>query len=247
MAGTRLVGGCLLAAATFASTPARADGEAWFWIENRLPVVRTEKPGFPRLDWRFVADFRLNSRSKGLAQSFLRTGPVFYPTSFLFVAMHGTIQSDRLATGRHDEEARVEFEPNLFGRVGDFTWNDRNRLEWRWRESGDRWRYRNQLRINYAPVGAKWIPFVWDELLIDLSGLGLNQNRAQIGMGRMVGESTRIDLGYMVRSREDAGAWIHDHVLNLYVFFDAKPLPPTPTPPVPPTPPAPRSTGLQSP
>jgi len=209
-------------------TPARADGEAWLWFENRIPIVRTRTPEFPRLDWRVVADFRLNSRSSGLAQSFLRTGPVFFATPWMFLALHGTIQSDKLKTGVHDQEARVEFEPNFFGRVGDFTFNDRNRFEYRWRESGHRYRYRNQLRINYAPVGAnsKWVPFVWDEVLVDLSGFGVNQNRAQIGLGRVIGDGTRIDLGYMVRSRWDAGIWTHDHVLNLYVLFDVKPLPP---------------------
>jgi hypothetical protein len=207
--------------ALLTSSPASADGEVWLWTEIRLPVVTNDKPSFPRLDWRILSDFRINKRSEGLAQAFLRTGPILYTTDFLFVALHGTIYSDRLPTGKHETEGRVELEPNLFGRVGDFTFNERNRLESRWRGDDHRYRYRNQLRVNYAPVGAKWIPFVWDEVLVDLAGLGLNQNRLQFGLGRVLGDSTRLDVGYMIRSREAAGTWTHDHILNLYVFFDA--------------------------
>jgi len=210
-----------------APATARADGEAWFWVENRVPIVRPDAPGDLRLDWRVFTDFRVANRAGGLAQAFLRTGPLVYPTSFMFVALQGTIYSDRLPSGAHDQEARIELEPNFFGRVGDFTFNDRNRVEYRWRESGVRWRYRNQLRVNYAPVGARWIPFIWDEVLCDLSGFGVNQNRFEVGLGRMLNPSTRLDVGYMIRSREDAaGNWAHDHVLNLYLFLDVVPRPP---------------------
>ncbi|MBX3226568.1 MAG: DUF2490 domain-containing protein [Labilithrix sp.] len=205
--------------------PARADGELWVWVENRVPVLRAERPTFPRIDWRFVGDFRVNKRSEGLNQAFLRTGPLFFVTDWLFVATQGTVYADRVKDGVHQTEARTELEPNLFGRIGDFTFNDRSRFESRWRtDSEHRWRYRNQLRINYAPVGAKWIPYAWNEVLWDLSGLGVNQNRLQFGLARMLNTTTRLDVGYMIRSREDAmGNWAHDHILNLYLFLDPPP------------------------
>ncbi len=225
----------LLLAAVTASAPARADYEAWLWAEYRMPIVRTDKPTFPRIDLRTVTDFRLNGRSGGLAQSFLRVGPLFYLTNFLLVGVHGTVYADRLASGVFDQEARFELEPNLFWRLGDFTFNDRNRFEARFRESGTRYRYRNQLRINYAPAGARFIPFVWDELLVDLSGLGVNQNRAQIGLGFQLWKNVRLDVGAMLRSRAETTGWVHDRIANLYLFIDVPPLDPAPqAPPAPP-------------
>ncbi len=212
--------GTLLAPLVLAST-AHADEEAWLWVENRVPVIRTEKPGFPRIDIRTFADVRINRRSGGLAQSFLRVGPLFYLTDHLFVGLHGTIYADRLPSGVFDQEARFEIEPNLFGRLGVFTWNDRNRFEVRFREKETRYRYRNQLRINLAPPQWRTIPFVWDEVLVDLSGLGLNQNRAEIGVGRQIWPNMRLDVGFMVRSRKDASGWQHDGILNLYLFVDS--------------------------
>jgi hypothetical protein len=233
----RFRGGLLGALLLLAPTAARADEEVWFWAETRVPVVRTEKPAFPRLDWRIFADFRANRRSEGLAQGFLRNGPLFFPTSWMFVGLHGVIYSDRLASGAHEQEARLELEPNLFGRVGSFTFNDRNRGEYRWREREERFRYRNQLRVSYAPPGARWIPFVWDEVLVDLSGLGFNQNRAEIGLGWMMTETSRLDVGYLLRSREEKGQWIHDHILNVYFFFDVPRKTPSWTAAVPASPP----------
>jgi len=201
---------------------ARADGEAWLWVEQRLPILGTGD-ALPRVSLRIFSDVRINGRSEGLAQAFLRVGPLFHVTPWLFVGAHGTLYADRLASGQFAQEARAELEPNLFGRVGPFTFNDRNRLEYRWRASGERWRYRNQLRVNYAPPGARWIPFVWNEILIDLSGDGFQQNRAEVGLGRVLGDRNRIDVGYLLRSRHEAGQWHHDHILNVYLYLDPIP------------------------
>lgn len=52
----------------------------------------------------------------------------------------------------------------------------------------------------------------------------MNQSRARVGLGRVLNATPRLDVGYMVRSREVSTSWVHDHVLNLYVFLDvAKP------------------------
>ncbi|AKT36929.1 DUF2490 domain-containing protein [Chondromyces crocatus] len=215
----------LLALAMFLLAPrARADHEVWLWLETRSPLLRTETPRFPRIDLRTVTDMRMSGRADGLQQAFFRAGPLFFLTDFLFVGVHGTVYADRLASGVFDQESRFELEPNLFGRFGDFTWNDRNRFEVRFRDSGTRTRYRNQFRLNYAPKNATWIPFFWNEFLVDLAGEGLNQNRAQIGLGRMFSPSTRVDLGLMIRSREDATGWVHDRVINLYLLLDIPPL-----------------------
>jgi len=205
------------------ASSAHADYEAWFWIENRTPIVRAEGTKFPRIDLRTFVDVRTDMRSHGLHQSFLRVGPLFYLTDFLFVGIHGTIYADRLASGTFAQEGRFEVEPNFFGRIGHFTWNDRNRFEVRVRDTGTRYRYRNQLRANYAPKGAKWIPYAWEEVLVDLSGLGLNQNRASIGLGRMLTPNIRVDAGFMLRSREEPTGWVHDRALTFYLFVDVPP------------------------
>lgn len=228
----RIVSTLLALSALAASSHARADFEGWIQGEVRLPLIRTETPRFPRLDWRVITDVRMNRRSDGIHQAYLRNGPALYVTPWLFIGVQGTIYVDRLGkpagdldAGDYAQEGRFEIEPNFFGRIGDFTFNDRNRFEYRYRSYDERTRYRNQLRVNYAPKGAVYIPFVWNEVLIDLAGKGVNQNRLEIGVARMFTPTTRVDFGFMWRARLEDSGFQHDGVVNVMILLDAPPKP----------------------
>lgn len=196
-----------IALVILAPASARADGGAWLWFEYRLPVSGLP-PDLPRLSLRIWSDTRFHVDAGGLTQQFLRVGPLVDVTPWLFVAAHATVYADRRPGDVFDQEARLELEPNLHGRIGHFTFNDRNRLEYRWRASQTRVRYRNQLRVNYAPTGARAIPYLWDEVLFDTKE-GFNENRLMVGPGWMLNGHTRIDVGYLLRSRRGVDAWTH--------------------------------------
>lgn len=199
--------------------PARADAELWLWSEIRLPVATAEELPF-RTTFRVWNDYRFNRRSDGLHQIFLRAGPLVDLTPWLVVGVQGTVYADRLPTGDFEEERRVELEPTFHGRWGPMTFSDRNRVEYRWRKSGDSVRYRNQLRVNYAPQENILIPFVWNEVLVEISERGFNQNRLMAGLGIVTAPSTRIELGYMWRAREVVDTWFNDHIAVLYLFYN---------------------------
>ena len=207
----------LVVAVLLPRAEARSDQGAWLWFEYRQPVVG-EADRFPRLSWRVSLDSRFLADRGGLAQQFLRTGPLVDVTSWLYIAIHGTSFADLHPDGVGDREYRFELEPTFQGRLGDFTWSDRNRFEYRWRETVQRTRYRNQLRVNYAPVGARWIPFVWNEALIDLSA-GYNENRLFGGLARMLAPNIRLEGGYLLRSRSTDDGWAQDHVGVLSLFI----------------------------
>lgn len=252
----------LTAALSYAAPSlARADFEAWQQVEMRVPIVSTPTPTFPRLSLRVYGEGREAGRFGGLYDSYLRVGPLFWVAPFLFIGVHGTLEGTRTAggcaegapatCGTYVFEFRTELEPNFFGRLGPFTFNDRNRLEFRWRESGMRYRYRNQLRVNLQPPRWRVYPFIMDEVLFDFSD-GFNQNRATAGVAVDIRPGTRLDIGYTFRSRQtpatggQPAAWAHDHIMLLTFVVDlavAPPAPPASTPPAPappaPTPPAP--------
>ncbi len=219
---------CAAAATVTTARTARADAEAWLWVENRVPLARTDRPELGRVDLRVFGDFRANRRSEGLGIVFGRMGPLFFLSDWMFVATTGSVAAIRGPNGQWSHQARAELEPNFFGRIGDFTFNDRNRGEYRVREDAENFFfYRNMLRISYAPVHARWIPYVFDEVLFNVTTREVSENRASVGLGRMVGGSTRIDLGYIFRSRKDP-TFVHDHIVNLFFFFDVPPPPPVP-------------------
>lgn len=211
----------VLAFALIPAAPAGADTESWNWLEVRLPLSDGSY-GLPQ-SLRLFTDLRYAGRAGGLYQTFFRVGPLWDLHPNLFLATHVTSAANRSGTGAFEQEHRLELEPNLRARFGALAVNDRNRLEYRWGTAGPRWRYRNQVWLNYAPAGASWIPFVWDEILFDLAGTsvtGFTQNRASVGLGRMLSDATRLNLGYVLRSRmTSASAWEHDHVALVNLAF----------------------------
>ncbi|MNY12439.1 hypothetical protein D3C86_1455200 [compost metagenome] len=58
---------------------------------------------------------------------------------------------------------------------------------------------------------------------MDLSGAGFNQNRANLGVGRVLSDSMRLDVGYGYRSRlSSGGTWSHDHLALVSLFIAPK-------------------------
>jgi Protein of unknown function (DUF2490) len=202
----------------FTSLSAAAQGaEAWAVFEYRLLLA--EQPERPRVSLRINSDNRFAQLSGGLDLTFLRVGPLVELRPWLLLAAHGTAISDKLGSGAHSTEYRLELEPTLQGRRGDLTWLDRNRVEYRFGDK-ERLRYRNLLRVNYAPKGARWLPFVWNEVMLEQdleveggADEGLNQNRLSAGVGYVIREGTRFDVGYLRRSKKAGGEWLGDNVL----------------------------------
>lgn len=237
----------LMALATVVPATARADWEIWMPVEVRVPVLRAPTPTWGRVDWRFISEARFSGRTEGLEQLFVRTGPAVYLTPFLFVGAHVTYLADALGGSppiRMEQEVRAELEPTLFGRIGPVTLVSRNRLEYRWRQTFERTRFRTQLRVNLAPQGWRVMPFLQGELLFDLTDTrldnpvtaaavsptpGLGQVRGMAGVGLQLASNVRLDVGLLVRSRQVAatapGSFEStlDEGLWMQVFVDIPP------------------------
>ena len=211
----------VLACALLPGAPALADTESWNGFEVRLPL--SEGRGLMPNTLRLATDVRYAGRAGGLYQNLLRVGPIWDLHPNLLMAAHVTAMANRSGAGAYEQEHRLDLEPSLRGRWGLVGVNDRNRLEVRLGTAAPRWRYRNQLWLNFAPADARWIPFVWDEVLIDLAGtsiMGFTQNRASVGIGRMLSDSTRLNLGYVLRSRQSApSVWEHDQIALVNLLF----------------------------
>jgi hypothetical protein len=204
-----------------APSSARADDAgAWLWFETRVPLAG-RPASLPRLSWRIWSDTRLSKNAGGLAQQFLRTGPVFDVTRWLVLAVHGTIYADRLPDGRFAQEARLEVEPTFQYRFGPLVVADRNRLEYRWRSEHARVRYRNLIRVSFWPARWPAYPFVWNELFVDFT-VGYNENRFASGVGIPFGKGRhRLELAYLLRMRKAEPEWTRDHLAltSLFVGF----------------------------
>ncbi len=238
-----------LAFAAVLSTPsvARADWEIWMPVEVRVPVLRAPTPTLGRVDLRLISEARFSGRTEGLEQIFFRIGPVVYLTDFMFVGAHVSYSADALGGPtpiRMEEEVRAELEPNFFGRLGVFTLASRNRLEYRWRQTFQRLRFRSQLRVNLAPRGWRVMPFLQGEALFDLTDTRrddpataasappapqLGQVRTFAGVGLQLTSNVRLDVGFLMRVRQVAGPSVGtfsntlDEGLWMQLFVDIPP------------------------
>lgn len=203
---------------------ALGDGGLWFWFEYRQPIVGNASTSPPRFSLRILSDTRLFFRAQGLDEQFLRVGGIYDVNRWFWLAVNGTVYVDRqLADLSYQMEARLEVEPHFTARFWRFTLDDRNRLEFRFRTNIQRPRYRNMLRINYEPMGARWIPFVWNEWLFNLDR-GFDQNRIAVGIARKLNSHVRLDLTYVVRSLlQPNNTWVHDQVFLIYLFVGLPP------------------------
>lgn len=190
-------------------TPVLAATEAWMQLETEVALSKG-------LSWRpntlvFETDVRYRSTLAGTERVQLRWGPEWDLHEMLALKINHTAYNQQPTPGTFITEQRAELEPTFKGTIGGLDWEDRNRLEFRWRPTSTRWRYRNQLRVEQE-VAPGWIPFVSDEVFVDLSGMVLNENRISFGLAHDRNGSGW-EAGYTFRTGHGPGTGIQDHLL----------------------------------
>ena len=119
-------------------------------------------------------------------------------------------------------------------------WTHRFRLEQRligelarYEEDGDYhvkdWRYENRIRYmlrTTIPITAdkKWYVPVWDEVFVNFGGNVkrnyFDQNRAFVGIGRKLTDSTRLEVGFMEQTLQRRGGqiWENNHTVTVWLI-----------------------------
>jgi hypothetical protein len=201
-----------------APSSARADGEAWLWTEHQVRLVEGS-PDLPRTTMRLMTNARFSGRAGGLDFGLARLGPVFTIAPWLTTAATGVAVGLRSGSGVFIQEYRGELDVVPHGKLGDFAFANRGRFEYVWREAGPFTRYRNMVRVTYAPPDAKWIPFAFVDLFLrPTTDPHLQETWAALGLGRVLGGGSRLDVAYMLRTRAGSGGEV-DHVLWMMMFF----------------------------
>jgi hypothetical protein len=201
-----------LVAMLLAPTPALAEPQGWGWLELRVPVNEG-------LHLRFVTEDN-GYRVPGGGQLVYRAGPIWDLAPWASLALNVSAAADPAPGGLLAADYALELEPTFRTTLGPLQASYRNRLESRWLMAGHDWRDRHQLRFNWPLAGSPLMPFVWDELFWDLSGAGINQNRAVAGVGYTMNPRVRLDLGLMLRSNRASGAdWTLDQVANVVLVY----------------------------
>jgi hypothetical protein len=197
---------------------AYADLESWNFLETR---VKLNNDIYPKTGLRVLSRTFINQRTQGLGDVLIRTGPLFEISSWFVLGFNGTLSINRDIHNLARQEMRFEVEPSFNFRYGNLNFNDRNRLEYRLSPNQNTLWYRNQLKINYTQKDLKFIPFISNEVFLELGSNQIKQNRASLGIGFNINDNTKIDLGYILRNRyTEQSKWENDHILSLSILSD---------------------------
>ncbi|MCB1064859.1 MAG: DUF2490 domain-containing protein [Verrucomicrobiae bacterium] len=130
-------------------------------------------------------------------------------------------------TGDWRDEYRPSASLNYRTQIGEWSFSNRHRLEYRTFESGsganDRFRYRNETRLiapwEFTSLKAK--PFVEEEAFYEFTDGGFNYNWFTCGMRWQVREGVVAKLGYRWQAYTFGDGWNHRHqlVTGLLIFF----------------------------
>ena len=126
----------------------------------------------------------------------------------------------RQAFQKKNKKWDPEYNPHINGTIKvklyDFVFKDRNRFEYKIKESSDNsWRYRNKLS---ADLPFKWTklniqPFVADEIFYSFDESRLNRNRVYAGLKMFFLENLKGEIYYMCQSTKGS-EWKECNILG---------------------------------
>ena len=129
------------------------------------------------------------------------------------------------------DDWRDEFRPSAIvsyrTMIGDWSFSNRHRIEYRMFERGsaadDRFRYRNETRLiapwQIGPLDAR--PFLEEEFFYEFTDAGFNFNWVTTGLRWQLRDGMFAKLGYRWQAAEFANEWSHRHqlVTGILWFF----------------------------
>jgi hypothetical protein len=138
-------------------------------------------------------------------------------TSWLDLSMNYR-QIEEKKSEEWEKESRPHLNATLKWKIGNWSFSDRNRIEFRdMDESEDTWRYRNKLTV-YPPFrlfGENVKPYVADEIYEDMHGSNLNRNRVYAGAECKFAEWLKGDICYFMQSSYKSAEWTELNIVNV--------------------------------
>jgi hypothetical protein len=124
---------------------------------------------------------------------------ISFTPSYLYIAQQP-------APGRKQYENRVRFAVNLENSWKRFSVDDRNLVEYRFRNnSANSVRYRNRLRFLYPIKKDKtllFIPFAANEVFYDFQARTFSRNEFSIGLSRKISPNATTDIFYLLQTNK---------------------------------------------
>jgi hypothetical protein len=223
-----LVSICLSPALAQTSETDNLDNQ--FWNETQLvfPLVKKEDESGETIDklslfvngnLRFGRNIsRLTDRRIGFGFDYILNKYVSFTPSYIYIAQQS-------AAGAQEYESRLRFAANLENSWEKFSLDDRNLVEYRFRNNrSDSVRYRNRLRFRY-PIKKDnkelFVPFAANEIYYDFQAKTFSRNEFSVGASRKLNSNITADFFYLLRrNKNDSPKQLNVFGVNLTIEID---------------------------
>jgi hypothetical protein len=124
--------------------------------------------------------------------------------------------------GSWPRESRPHLNATIKGKLDDWAWSCRGRLEYRDKQAGEEgWRYRNKVSIKFPFkfTSLEIQPYVADEIFIDLDGDDFNRNRVYAGFSMKLFKNLKAEIYYLWQNSKKSGDWNAVNVLGTKLKF----------------------------
>jgi Protein of unknown function (DUF2490) len=190
---------CVLAARAQSAAPDTHDNQ--FWNETQLSIPITRSDGKPKLSFLLNGNLRFGGNISRFADERIGFGFEYKLNKHITLTPSYIYIGQQPQANAHLYESRLRFAVGLENRWKMFSIDDRNLIEYRFRNNlPDSTRYRNKLRFIY-PVkkGDKelFAPFAANEVYYDLRAKTFSRNELSLGVTRKLKKNLSADFFYL--------------------------------------------------
>lgn len=214
----------------FCLTPVLAQSDVQFWNETQVVFPLSKKQDsagkeVERLSFFLIGNLRFGRNNRrfnderiGFGFTYRFNKHVTFTPSYNYIAQQPP-------GNRHLFESRVRLAVGVENRWKHVALDDRNLIEYRFRNSSaDGARYRNRLKLAF-PVRSEgkelFAPFVADEMFYDLRAKTFSRNEFSLGIGHKFNHHLAADFFYLWQeNRSGNPKRVHAFGVNLKIVVD---------------------------
>lgn len=202
-----LAANILFAAENFSQTAPERDFQSWNDVQISFPLIKTKDKNdkqTERLSFFITGTVRIGQTVSRFADERIGAGFDIFINKYVSLSPNYFYRAGQPFANRKEYEHRLRLDVNLEKKWSAFSIRDRNRLEYRIRNSrSDSVRYRNRIQLR-IPVKRDekeiFTPFVATEPFYDFEAKQWTRNEFSAGISRKFSSNASGDFYYMLQA-----------------------------------------------